>query len=193
VAKICVLYCGSSLTQQLYDRLLHFDLEPILLPAATPAEQVLALNPAAIMTTGSPYYVNDPKAPSIDTALYDAGIPFLGICYGMQLMARDLGGRVKRMSEPEKGSTKLSFVGPGSTLFQDFAEPACHVWMVHICKVTTLPDGFVTTASTERTEIAAMENTQRGLYAVQFHPEHIKSQTGTAILWNFLEGVCGLG
>jgi len=193
--NVPILYCGSSFTKSLYDTLINFKLRPILLPSDTPAEVLTALNPLALFISGSPEYVNSPKAPTVDTTIYTLGVPVLGICYGMQRMAKDFGGEVKRMHEREKELIHLDFTEEPSELFRDFTDAGAPVWMAHVCKVTTVPEGFSVTGTTEATEAAAMEDEERGLYAVQFHPEHLgkddSSQAGTSIIWNFLNGVCG--
>lgn len=193
--NVVVLYCGSSLTKNLYDGLLEFRTSPCLLPSDTPLEVIQGLDPIAIIITGSPDYVNGPRAPRVDPEIYTAGIPVLGICYGMQVMAVDLGGEVKRTPLPELRCTHMDFTDEPSVLFRDFTEEGVSVWMLHVCKVTQVPPGFSVTGFTKRTEHAAMEDEERGLYAVQFHPEHKgkdpSSQAGAAIIWNFLNGVCG--
>jgi GMP synthase (glutamine-hydrolysing) len=192
---VAVMYCGSSLTKSLYDCLIRFKLIPILMPSDTPIETVMALDPMCIMITGSPQYPNDPFAPRVDPAIFHCGRPVLGICYGMQIMAIQLGGTVKRMNKPEKECIQFDFNDQPSVLYRDFTEKGAPVWMLHTCKVTEVPEGFTVTGSTEETEIGSMEDEERGLYAVQFHPEHFgkdpSSQAGSAIIWNFLNGVCG--
>src|SRR5690606_30824891 len=114
------------------------------------------VNPQAIILTGSPTsYVNHPKAKRLDTALYQFPAPMLGICYGMQRMVVDLGGKVKRMGMVEKGETATKLLNP-SVLFRDFADEAALVWMSHGSKVTTLPKGFEPIAAT-KTCLAAIE------------------------------------
>lgn len=194
MSNVALLYCGSNLTKSLYDKLVELKVRPFLMPSDTPAEDVLAINPIAIIITGSPDYVNGPNAPRIDVNLYGCGVPMLGICYGMQLMARDLGGEVKRMASPEREWCHLELTNHPSELYQDFTEEGVPVWMLHTCKLTQVPEGFVVTGSTERSEIASMEDITAGLYAVQYHPEHKgrdpTSQAGTAIIWNFLKEIC---
>jgi len=193
--NVVILYCGSSFTKSLFDTLLTFKLRPVLLPSDTPYAVIEALDPLAIMISGSPDYVNGPFAPTVDLNIYDSDTPVLGICYGMQRMAKDLGGTVKRLPGPEKELTPLKFTDEPSVLFRDFTEDGAPVWMAHVCIVTEVPEEFSIVASTAVTAIAAMEDEERQLYAVQFHPEHKgkdpSSQAGTAIIWNFLNGVCG--
>jgi len=193
---VVVLYCGSSLTKSLYDCLLRFKTTPILMPADTPLEMIKSLDPMCIMITGSPEYPNDPFAPRVDSRVFEGcGIPVFGICYGMQIMAIQMGGTVKRMNKPELECKQFNFNENPSPLFQDFTDAGAPVWMLHTCKVTAVPAGFTITGSTEDTEIGAMEDEEQGLYAVQFHPEHKgkdpASQAGHAMIWNFLTSVCG--
>jgi GMP synthase (glutamine-hydrolysing) len=194
MSNVSLLYCGSSFTKSLYDKLTNLDIRPFLMPSDTPLADVMAINPIAIMITGSPMAPNHPKAPRVDTEIYYANVPVLGICYGMQRMAIDLGGKVKRMPRPERECVMMDLEEP-STLFRDFDEGQAPVWMMHTCKVTEMPEGFSRTGSTEDCSIASMEDERRGLYSVQCHPEHLgrdpSSQAGTAIIWNFLNGVCG--
>ena len=192
---VVVLYCGSSLTKSLYDCLLRFKTTPILMPASTPIEMIMSVNPLCIMITGSPEYPNDPFAPRVDPEVFHCGRPVFGICYGMQIMAIQLGGKVKRMNTPELECVQFDFDKQPSPLFQDFTDAGAPVWMLHTCKVTEVPEGFTVTGSTKDTQIGAMEDEERGLYAVQFHPEHKgrdpASQAGHAMIWNFLHVVCG--
>lgn len=194
MTNVVVLYCGSSLTKSFYDKLLSLGVRPFLVPGDTPLEAILGLSPRAIMITGSPEYVSGPHAPTVDTRIYNTGIPILGVCYGMQRMAVDLGGEVKRMSKPELECTHMDFTDQSSYLYRDFTDDGAPVWMLHTCKVTKMPKGFVTTGYTKKTEFASMEDEDRNLYAVQYHPEHLGKdmsvQAGTAIIWNFLNGVC---
>jgi GMP synthase (glutamine-hydrolysing) len=195
VNVVALLYCGSTLTRSLVDKLLGLKVNPVLFPCSTPVEVITKLDPMAIMITGSPDYVNDPRAPIVDPKIYNTGIPILGICYGIQLMAKQLGGEVKRMAAPEKECIHMDFGEHPSGLYHDFTDDGMPVWMLHTCKVTKMPPGFVCTGHTKVTEIASMENEDLNLYAVQFHPEHKGNdpscQAGTAVIWNFLNGVCG--
>lgn len=192
--NVVILYCGSSFTKSLYDILLSFNLRPYMVPSNTPLELIQQLDPVALFISGSPEYVHSPHAPQVDPAIYNADIPILGICYGMQLMAKDLGGAVKRLPSPEKELIHLDLTDEPSVLFRDFTSEGAPVWMAHVCIVSEVPEGFSITAKTEVTAISAMEDEERGLYAVQFHPEHRgkdpASQAGTSIIWNFLNGVC---
>lgn len=170
-----------------------------MVPSNLPAAEVAALNPQALFITGSGAYVNSPGAPRVDLATYALGIPILGICYGMQRMAVDLGGVVGKMSEAEEKLQDfelVEFEDYESPLFPDFIDGYVPVWMAHNCKVAPngIPEGFFTTGSTDFTEVAAFEDPARRFYGIQFHPEHvgrdISVQAGSAVINNFLQRVC---
>jgi GMP synthase (glutamine-hydrolysing) len=133
-------------------------------------------------------YADD--APQVDPGLFELGVPVLGICYGHQLMAQGLGGEVAATGQREYGATTLA-VEAGSRLLQDFP-PSDTVWMSHGDAVTREPDGFRVTASTDQIPIAAMEDRERGLYAVQFHPEVSHTSHGQDVMKRFLYEGCGL-
>jgi GMP synthase (glutamine-hydrolysing) len=152
------------------------------------AAEVAARNPAALILSGGPASVYADGAPDLDTAIFDLGIPTLGICYGMQLMARDLGGEVERTGASEFGKAELE--AGESDLFRDLPTDQT-VWMSHRDSVTAAPAGAVVTASSPSTPIAAFEDRARRLYGVQFHPEVVHTPSGQDILKNFLYEVAG--
>jgi GMP synthase (glutamine-hydrolysing) len=152
------------------------------------AEQVAARNPVALVLSGGPASVYSEGAPQIDDRIFDLGIPTLGICYGMQLMARDLGGTVERTGVSEFGKTELA--ATDSALFHDLP-PEQTVWMSHRDSVTAPPTGAEVTASSPTTPIAAFEDPERRLYGVQFHPEVVHTPHGQELLKNFLYEVAG--
>ncbi len=198
--NIVILYCGSAFVKGLFDKLLyHFGSSVIMLPHNFPAQKIAELDPAGIIVTGSGSYVNDPKAERVDPQIYNLGVPMLGICYGMQLMAKDLGGEVKKMAEPEKEEVQMTFseAGKDSVLYGDFADESAPFWMSHNCKVTKVPPDFIIAGKTDMCDVASMEHRGRNFYGVQFHPEHQgrdpAAQAGTIVLWNFISKVCGLG
>jgi GMP synthase (glutamine-hydrolysing) len=154
-----------------------------LVPHGTPVEAVRARQPRAIVLSGGPASVYADGAPRIDPALYELGVPTLGICYGMQLMALDLGGTVERTGASEFGRTELRT--SGGALFAGLP-PAETVWMSHRDSVTAPPAGATVTAGSPSTPIAAFEEPARGLYGVQFHPEVLHTEHGTELLKNFL-------
>ena len=152
------------------------------------AEEVARRHPAALVLSGGPASVYAEGAPEVDDRIFELGIPTLGICYGMQLMARDLGGAVERTGVSEFGKTELE--ASDSALFRDLP-PGQTVWMSHRDSVTAPPAGAVVTASSPSTPIAAFENPERRLYGVQFHPEVVHTPHGQEMLKNFLYDVAG--
>jgi len=152
------------------------------------AADVAARHPAALILSGGPASVYAEGAPDLDTGIFSLGIPTLGICYGMQLMARDLGGAVERTGASEFGKAELE--AAESELFHHLP-PEQTVWMSHRDSVTAPPSGAVVTASSPSTPIAAFEDRERGLYGVQFHPEVVHTPHGQEILKNFLYEVAG--
>jgi GMP synthase (glutamine-hydrolysing) len=152
------------------------------------AADVAARDPAALILSGGPASVYAEGAPDLDTAIFSLGIPTLGICYGMQLMARDLGGAVERTGASEFGKAELH-ASPGA-LFEGLPDEQV-VWMSHRDSVTEAPAGAVVTGSSESTPIAAFEDRARRLYGVQFHPEVVHTPHGQEILKNFLYEVAG--
>jgi GMP synthase (glutamine-hydrolysing) len=152
------------------------------------AVDIARRRPAALILSGGPASVYAEGAPEVDPAIFDLGVPTLGICYGMQLMARDLGGAVERTDASEFGRTSLE--ASVSDLFHDLP-PEQTVWMSHRDSVTAPPEGARVTASSPTTPIAAFEDRARGLYGVQFHPEVVHTQHGQEILKNFLYEIAG--
>ena len=152
------------------------------------AEAVRARRPLAVVLSGGPASVYTDEAPRVDPALFELGVPVLGICYGMQLMAQELGGRVDRTGVSEFGRTELR-TEPGA-LFEGLPEEQA-VWMSHRDSVVAAPEGARVVAGSPSTPIAAFEDRERGLYGVQFHPEVVHTPHGTEVLKNFLYGVVG--
>jgi GMP synthase (glutamine-hydrolysing) len=153
------------------------------------AAEMIAKKPAAIVLSGGPSSVYAEGAPSIDPALFDAGIPVFGICYGFQAMAQALGGTVERTGQSEFGSTQLTVEGQ-SRLF-DGLPTEMTVWMSHGDSVTVAPDGFTVTAQSPGAQVAAFEDSSRRLAGVQFHPEVLHSENGQRLLEAFLHGIAG--
>ncbi|MGZ8626978.1 MAG: glutamine-hydrolyzing GMP synthase, partial [Actinomycetota bacterium] len=164
-----------------YSEIVPFDLSP---------REIAARRPAGIVLSGGPASVYDDGAPSVDPGLFALGVPVLGICSGHQLLARALGGEVAATGQREYGGTDLRVLEPG-VLLQDLATQE-QVWMSHGDAVTRAPDGFRVTSRTEQIGVASMEDPERGLFAVQFHPEVAHTPRGTAIMKRFLYEGCGL-
>jgi GMP synthase (glutamine-hydrolysing) len=156
----------------------------------TPVTELLARRPKGIILSGGPESVYSDWAPAIDPAIFEAGIPVLGICYGAQLMCQELGGKVERTGIGEYGRTTLKRSG-ASPLFEDWPPVGTSdVWMSHGDAITDAPPGFVATASTPDAPIAAMHDPEKRFYAVQFHPEVVHTERGQSLLERFLLDVC---
>ncbi|MDR2962065.1 MAG: glutamine-hydrolyzing GMP synthase [Bacteroidales bacterium] len=153
------------------------------------AEEVKKFNPIGIILTGGPNSAYLETSPKCDPAIFELGIPILGICYGMQTMCFSLGGRVETPNVGEYGRIETNTVAHNSVLMQGVKSPA-RMLMSHTDQVTQLPQGFVRTASTAHCQNAACENVSRNLYAVQFHPEVELSDDGEKVMHNFLFNVC---
>lgn len=158
----------------------------------TPLEEIKALNPMGIIFTGGPNSVYDESSPHISKEIFEAGIPILGICYGCQLMAYTLGGEVSTCITSEYGKTETNY-DKSSVLFGGVSElPEKEIsWMSHTDYISRIPDGFRITAHTADCPAAAMENPEKKLYAVQFHPEVNHTVYGVKMIDSFLKNVCG--
>ncbi len=188
--RVLVLDFGAQYGQLIARRVRECRVYSELIPFDTPIEQIEALRPAGIILSGGPRSVNDPDAPLVAPAILDLGVPVLGICYGLQLIAKMAGGVVGRGDLAEYGGTTFALMNE-SLLFQDLPH-AQTGWMSHGDSVLRVPSGFVVTARSRHLPVAAMEDASRGLYGVQFHPEVRHTQHGQAILKNFLYRVCDL-
>jgi GMP synthase (glutamine-hydrolysing) len=161
-----------------------------LIPYDTPATDVAAAEPKGIILSGGPRSVNEPGAPALDPAILSLGVPVLGICYGLQLIAKAMGGRVERTDLAEYGGRPLRLSGHGLLLAGLPREMTC--WMSHGDSVTEAPPGFIVTATSPNLPAAAMESAEAGLYGVQFHPEVAHTDHGQEILKHFLYDICDL-
>ena len=162
-----------------------------IVPHTLNAEQILAKNPAAIVLSGGPSSVYAEGAPGVDPAIFDAGVPVLGICYGFQAMARALGGTVGHTGTREYGHTEATVTSEDSCLFSGVPAEQV-VWMSHGDAVQAAPEGFTVTATTSETPVAAFEDRERRLFGLQWHPEVKHSAFGQAALENFLYEGAGL-
>jgi GMP synthase (glutamine-hydrolysing) len=185
---VLVVDLGGQYSQLIARRVRECRVYSELVSHRTPAQAIRARNPRAIVLSGGPASVYAEEAPDVDPGLWELGIPTLGICYGMQLMARDLGGRVERTGASEFGRTDLR--AEGGTLF-DHTPDEQVVWMSHRDSVTAPPEGARVTGSSSSTPIAAFEAPERGLYGVQFHPEVVHTPHGNEVLKNFLYSIAG--
>ncbi len=194
---IIVLDFGSQFTQLIARRLRELSVYSEVWPPNTPIETIRARNPVGVILSGGPKSVSDGSAPKCDPAIYTIGTPVLGICYGMQLMADQLGGTVAPSSRREFGHAQVSIdrrpgaSGPGAAvLFADVPDEL-KVWASHGDFVAAAPPGFSVVATSANAPISAMADTERALYAILFHPEVVHTEHGLEILRNFAYGVCG--
>ncbi|MGE4504553.1 MAG: glutamine-hydrolyzing GMP synthase [Desulfovibrionaceae bacterium] len=190
--KVVILDFGSQFTQLIARRVREAGVYSEIHPCNVDPERVKALAPQAIILSGGPSSVLDPGSPQLDPAFLGMGLPMLGICYGMQLLSHDLGGRVVASSEREYGRAEFS-ADCDCVLFDGVRnKEKLTVWMSHGDRVEALPEGFTVMGRTESIPFAAMGNPERRIYALQFHPEVAHTQDGSVILQNFLFKVAGL-
>ena len=187
---VLVVDFGAQYAQLIARRVREAHVYSEIVQSTISAEQVRDMAPAAIILSGGPKSVYDVPAPTLDPAIYELGVPMLGICYGAQLMAAQLGGEVARTGAGEYGRTELTRMGP-SALMTEWPEfTTC--WMSHGDAIAEAPAGFVVTASTPEAPVAVMEDVTRRLHAVQFHPEVAHTERGQELLENFLHRVAGI-
>lgn len=187
---VLVVDFGAQYAQLIARRVRECHVHSEIVPSTMPVAEMLAKKPKAIILSGGPASVYSDGAPQAPAGLFETGVPTLGICYGFQCMVQDLGGSVAHTGQSEFGRTELVISDLG-VLFAD--QPSTQtVWMSHGDSATDAPAGFTVTASTERTPVAAMEDTARGLYGVQFHPEVLHSEHGRALLRRFLLEAAGV-
>ncbi|XJZ27619.1 glutamine-hydrolyzing GMP synthase [Bacillota bacterium Lsc_1132] len=186
---IVVLDFGSQYNQLITRRIREFGVYSELHPHTITAEELKKLNPKGIIFSGGPNSVYDENSFRCDEAIFEMGLPILGICYGMQLMTMHFGGKVEKAKNREYGKAVLT-VQNQSKLFADLPDEQV-VWMSHGDLVVETPEGFTVDGTNPSCPIAAMSNEERNLYAVQFHPEVRHSVYGNDLLKNFVFGVCG--
>lgn len=185
-----ILDFGGQYTQLIARRVRELGVYSEILPSDTPLDEIRARNPRAVILSGGPSSVYRPGAPSEPSGLFEEGIPVLGICYGLQLMAQRLGGKVGGGVTREYGSRPVTVGDPGDRLTAGLpAESTC--WTSHGDRIDELPPGFMTLMSTPSCPAAAIGDPRRRLYGVQFHPEVEHTPFGRDLLRNFLYGVCG--
>jgi GMP synthase (glutamine-hydrolysing) len=186
---VLVVDFGAQYAQLIARRVREAHVYSEIVPRDISLADLLARKPAGIIFSGGPASVHVDGAPSFDPAVYDAGIPILGICYGAQLVAQQLGGVVARTDVAEYGRTGLE-VTAHSALFSDLPT-AQDVWMSHGDSIVEAPPGFRVTARTDVVPVAALEDADRRIYGVQFHPEVAHTPRGQEVLKHFLYDVCG--
>ncbi|MBI4534187.1 MAG: glutamine-hydrolyzing GMP synthase [Candidatus Melainabacteria bacterium] len=186
--SIAILDFGSQYSQLIARRVRELNTYSELLPFHTSATEVSRLKPKGVILSGGPNSVYDVGAPECDLAIWKLGIPILGVCYGMQLMAHQLGGMVESAAIREYGRAQLTVVHHGQ-LFNGL-EPTIESWMSHGDSVTELPPGFSIIGRTMATPVAAIADEERGFYGVQFHPEVVHTVGGLDIIRNFVLNIC---
>jgi GMP synthase (glutamine-hydrolysing) len=186
--EVVVLDYGGQYSQLIARRLRELGVFSELLPHHAGAEAVAQRRPRGLILSGGPASVYAEGAPRLDPALLELGIPVLGICYGMQLITRELGGRVEGAEVGEFGRSDLTVREPGRLLAGLPAEQTC--WMSHRDTVFEPPPGFTALASSTASPVAALESVERGVYGIQFHPEVVHTPYGQAILERFLADIC---
>ena len=188
--KVIVLDFGAQYGQLIARRVRDLRVYSEIMPCDTPAAEIAAAEPSAVILSGGPASVYADDAPELDPAIFDMGLPILGFCYGQQIMAKTLGGVVGHTEVGEYGPATIERVAPSRLL--DGTPEEQTVWMSHRDAVAKVPEGFTITSSTSVCPVASMECAERNLYATQFHPEVRHSTYGTQMLSNFLFGICGL-
>jgi GMP synthase (glutamine-hydrolysing) len=186
---VLVVDFGAQYAQLIARRVREARVYSEIVPRTMPIAEMLARRPKGIIFSGGPASVHVEGAPSIDPAIYDAGVPVLGICYGAQLVALQLGGEVTRTGGGEYGRTTMTRHGP-SVVLATLPEEQI-VWMSHGDAIAAAPAGFTVTASSPGASVAALEDRDRGVYGVQFHPEVVHTERGQEVLRAFLFDVCG--
>ncbi|MFJ6948350.1 glutamine-hydrolyzing GMP synthase [Streptomyces wuyuanensis] len=188
---VLVVDFGAQYAQLIARRVREARVYSEIVPSTMPVQEMLARKPAAIILSGGPSSVYAEGAPRLDRALFEAGVPVFGMCYGFQLMAQTLGGTVDNSGAREYGRTDLHVSKTGSTLFE--GTPAeQQVWMSHGDACSAAPEGFTVTASTAVVPVAAFENDEKKLYGVQHHPEVMHSTYGQQVLEHFLYRGAGI-
>lgn len=185
---IVILDFGSQYSELIARRIRETQVYSEVLSYRTTAEQLRQINPKGIILSGGPSSVYDTGAPQCDPDIWELGVPVLGVCYGMQLMVKQLGGIVERSKRGEYGKASLFIDDPTDLLTN--VEEGSTMWMSHGDSCTQLPEGFSTLAHTENTPCAAIANHERHLFGVQFHPEVVHSIGGIALIRNFVYHVC---
>jgi GMP synthase (glutamine-hydrolysing) len=187
--EVVVLDFGGQYSQLIARRVRECGVFAELLPHHVGAAEVLRRRPKGVILSGGPASVYEDGAPPLQRDLLDLGVPVLGICYGMQLLALELDGTVEGAEVGEFGRSQLTVREPGRLLARTPAEQTC--WMSHRDTVFEAPPGFTALASSTGSPVAAFESPERGVYGIQFHPEVVHTPYGQQVLTNFLRDVCG--
>jgi len=186
--SIVILDFGAQTSQLIARRIREQNVFSVVLPCTASLDEIRSYSPVGIILSGGPCSVYDQDAPNTDRRVFELGLPVLGICYGLQLMTHVLGGKVKAAEKREYGHANVE-IKSESRLFSGLPK-TLNVWMSHGDEAVELPSGFRLTASSPNA-VAAIENSERKMWAVQFHPEVRHTQSGTDLLRNFALDICG--
>ena len=187
--KVIVIDFGGQYNQLVARRVRECQVYCEIYSYKTDLAQIKAMNPKGIILTGGPNSCYEADSPTCTKELFELGIPVLGLCYGAQLMQHVLGGTVERAEHREYGKTQTTF-DTSSALFRDLPEESV-VWMSHFDYISKLAPGFTSVAHTADCPVAAAENTDADLYAIQFHPEVLHTEYGKEVLAHFVRDICG--
>ena len=187
---IVIIDFGGQYNQLIARRVREANVYCEVVPYSKTVDEIKALNPKGIIFTGGPNSVFDDDAPKVDSQVFELGIPILGICYGAQLMMHVLGGKVERADVREYGKTEVLVDKQDSRIFENVS-PKTICWMSHFDYISQIAPGFEITAHTADCPVAAAENAEKQLYAIQFHPEVLHTAEGSKMLYNFVRSVCG--
>jgi len=186
--SILIIDFGSQYVQLIARRIRERGVHSVVRTPDVTHEEVLSMDPRGVILSGGPNSVHDEQAPAIDERILRGGRPVLGICYGMQLLGKMLGGSIEKSGEREYGKTEVSFQG-NDPLFKGIDGPSV-TWMSHCDKVAELPPGFEVSATSSYTPVAAFYGKEKRIHGVQFHPEVVHTSEGGRVLDNFLFGIC---
>ena len=186
---LLILDFGSQYTQLIARRAREMRVYSQVHPCSLPLEKIKSMKPRGIILSGGPANITDADAPTVDREIFELGVPVLGVCYGMQLMAHLLGGQVAKAARREYGYARMD-CDTQSALFRGLSAQQ-DVWMSHGDRIEQLPPGFVGAGQTDGSTLAAMRHGDRPLFGIQFHPEVAHTPNGAAMLENYLFRVCG--
>ncbi|MBL6764627.1 MAG: glutamine-hydrolyzing GMP synthase [Verrucomicrobiae bacterium] len=190
--KIVILDFGSQYTQVIARRVRECSVFSTIIPFDTPASEIRKLKPTGIILSGGPSSVFAKDAPLPDKKVFTLGVPLMGICFGVQLLAQFMGGKVEKSSKREYGKGTLTVTDKSSDLFKGLPG-SLQVWNSHGDKLTKLPRDFKVVATTENSDYAVIEHRKKKVFGLQFHPEVVHTPRGREIISNFVHNVCGCG
>ncbi|MHB8520778.1 MAG: glutamine-hydrolyzing GMP synthase [Limisphaerales bacterium] len=190
--QIVILDFGSQYTQVIARRVREGNVYCTILSYDTPAADIAGLKPSGLILSGGPASVYAKDAPLPDQDIFKLGLPVLGICYGIQLLAHYLGGKVEPGHKREYGKGRLTITDASCPLFRGVPR-SLQVWNSHGDKITRLPQGFKSVAVTDNSDFAVVEHRAKKIFGLQFHPEVVHTPRGRAVISNFIHGICGCG